>query len=359
VVIWRRPLGSQGLGGIAATRERVIVSDRDLADAADVFRCLDAQTGNELWAFRYPAAGKLDYGNSPRATPLIHGDRVFFFGAFGHLSCVDLKTGKPAWQLDTRDEFEITRKMPWGMCGSPLVAANRLILNPGGKRGSLAALDVASGEIVWRSAGRPASYGSYIAAELGGRLQVIGHDATTLGGWDAASGQRLWTITPESSNDFNVPTPIVHRGRLLVSTENNGTRMYRFSGDGKIEPQPAAVFRDLAPDTHSPVVVGERLFGISQELFCLDLKDDLKVVWQGTDDAFYAHTSLIASDDRLLVFGSTGELLLLDPHAADFKLLGRLALVPDGRDLLSHPALVGDRLYVRSHNEIVCVSLAP
>lgn len=347
------------MGGIAATNEYVLVSDRDLADASDIFRCFDAHSGRELWTYPYSAPGKLDYGNSPRATPLIAGERVFFFGAFGHLSCVELATGHEIWQLDLRDEFEVTAKMPWGLCGSPLLIGDRLVVNPGGKTGSLVALNPATGDPVWESPGRAAGYGSFILAKLGGRLQLVGHDAATLGGWDLASGKRLWTVIPEYPGDFNVATPIVHAGRLVVSTENNGTRMFAFSSDGQIEPQPVAVCSELSPDTQTPVVVRDRLFGVSHDLFCLDLKNNLRVIWQGEDQAFQSHASLVATNDRLLVFTSTGELLLVDAAADKLKIVSRQLLFEDEVGLLSHPAFVGRRGYFRSSHEILCLSLAP
>ena len=85
-------------------------------------------------------------------------------------------------------------------------------------------------------------------------MQVIGHDAVSLGGWEPVTGKRLWTLLPEKPNDFNVPTPIALDDKLLVSTENNGTRLYEFDDNGLLKPKPVAVNRKLAPDTHTPIV---------------------------------------------------------------------------------------------------------
>jgi len=95
-------LGSPGLGGVAATSDYVLVSERAINNTFDVFKCLKADSGEEVWALRYPATGELDYGSSPRTTPLIVGDLAFFYGAFGHLNCVELKTGTILWQMDVR-----------------------------------------------------------------------------------------------------------------------------------------------------------------------------------------------------------------------------------------------------------------
>ena len=77
-------------------------------------------------------------------------------------------------------------------------------------------------------------------------MQVVGHDAESLAGWDAASGERLWRLVPALEDDFNVPTPVPAGGRLLVSSENNGTRLYAFDDQGKIVPEPIALNDELA-----------------------------------------------------------------------------------------------------------------
>jgi outer membrane protein assembly factor BamB len=358
-IVWRMPLSGAGVGGVAATGDYVVVSDRELDDTLDVFRCLSARTGEELWAQRYPSPGMLDYGNSPRATPLIAGDKCWLLGAHGQLSCVDLATGRERWQLDLKTAFGLVEELKWGLCGSPLLVDGKLIVYPGGPQAAIVALEPATGRTIWKTPGNPPAYGSLNVGILGGVRQIVGHDATTLGGWDIATGKRLWTLEPPVIGDFNVPTPIIYQGRLIVATENNGARLYAFDERGKIRPESVATFADLAPDTHTPAVAGNRLFGVSQTLFCLDLtgSPSLKLLWTGKDPAFLDHTSLIASDNRLLIFTSEGELLLIDARAPEFALLGRLSVLPGERGLLSHPALVGDRLYVRGSAEIVCVKL--
>ncbi len=146
---------------------------------------------------------------------------------------------------------------------------------------------------------------------------------------------------------------------LVVATENNGTRAYRFTSGGVIEPDPVAQNSDLAPDSHTPVIVGDRLFGIWYRLYCLDLKNKLATVCEGENDAFGSYCSIVASADRLLITTLQGELLLVDAKADKFKLLSRLKILTDERGVYSHPAFVGTRMYLRGNSSIICLDLMP
>lgn len=356
-VLWKHDLISKGLGGVAATRNYVIVSDRELNDTTDAFQCLRADTGKEVWTVRYPAPGNLDYGNSPRSTPVIGDGRVYLHGAFGHITCVELDTGKAVWDLNTTDEFETAELPKWGTCSTPLLIGGKLIVNPGAKDASVVALDAKTGKVLWKCPGKPAGYGSFIHAKFAGKEQVIGHDADSLGGWNPDTGKRLWRLVPERPSDFNVPTPIQVGDRLLVTTENNGTRLHAFDGEGKIVPKPEAVFRRLAPDTHTPVVAAGRVFGVWRRLYCLDLKAGLKPVWDALDPAFTGYCSAVSDGNRVLILSLQGEFVLLDAAADEFKPLGKTRVFEGEKGLYSHPAFLGMRAYVRGSSSVVCVEL--
>jgi outer membrane protein assembly factor BamB/ABC-type phosphate/phosphonate transport system substrate-binding protein len=356
-VVWQRELSGAGLAGVAATAQHVIVADRDGLDSQDVWRCLDAATGAELWTLAYAAPGEFDYGNSPRAAPQLAGDRVFLLGACGHLHCVALATGAVRWSRDLVADFQVAPPT-WGYCAAPLLVDDLLVVAPGAEAASLVGLDAATGEPRWQTAGAGAAYASFVCATFGGRRQLVGYDADSLGGWDPATGERLWRLAPPAPGDFNVPTPLAVDGRLLVASENNGTRLYDFAADGTIRPEPVASYADLAPDTSTPVRVGERLFGCHASLYCLALDGGLRPLWIGEDEIFAEYASLLASEDRVLVTTLRGELLLLDATANGYRLLGRLPAFTGRDEVWSSPALVGDRLYVRGAGSVRCLRLS-
>ncbi len=353
---WSAELSGDGLGGIAAGQGFVVTGSRDALDRHDVFQCFDAKEGTLVWQHLYPVSGKLDYGNSPRATPLIYGDCVYTLGAFGHLCCLELESGIVLWQRNLAADFQ-SPHMIWGHSGSPLIAGGHLIVQPGGKKASLVAIDPETGEDVWTTEGIDASYSSFVAMKTGTIEQVIGYDAKSLGGWDAKTGKRLWSLIPPELGDFNVPTPVVLGERLLVSSENNGTRIYHFNPDGTLHTQPDAQNDDLKPDSHTPVESQGRIYGIWNDLYELDPADQLKTRNTLKDDAFTGYGCLIASDNRLLALTIEGELLLISTDGDAPKILSRLSLTDDNVQVMSHPALVGKSLFVRVGSTLSCLEL--
>ncbi len=350
-------MSGRGLGGIAANDSCLIFGDRDITDFLDVFYCLDLKTGRQIWKVEYPAIGKLDYGNTPRATPVIYDDRVFLAGAFGNIRCVAITSGKTIWQKSLKLDFGILKDFDWGYCSTPLLVEGKLIVNPGSTTASVVALDAETGKVVWKTAGGKIGHSSFIAGEFGGVKQIVGYDADSLGGWDINSGKRLWKVKPEFEGDFNVPTPIVFQQQLLVTTENNGTRLYRFEDDGTLHPQPVAINKKLNPDMSTPVVVGGKLFCVHKVMTCLSVNEGLKDQWKLRDESLSDYAAIIASQNRLLVVGN-GELLLFDATSPQARIVSRLRVFEEKTELYSHPALVGTRLIIRGEKGLKCIDLA-
>jgi hypothetical protein len=116
----------------------------------------------------------------------------------------------------------------------------------------------------------------------------------------------------------------------------------------------------VAPDTVTPVTVDGFAYCTSgDELFRLDLADGLKTDWSYRDEALAGHVSLIADSEgkRLLVVAYSGEFLLFDISGTTPQLNSRrkpFGLSLD-EEIYSHPALVGNRLYLRGANSLNCI----
>lgn len=358
---WRKKMTGPSMAGIAVSPPYLVVADKSANGDEDIWRCFDAQTGKELWVFQYAASGKLDYTNSPRATPVICDGKVYLLGAFGRLECVELATGSSIWSRDLRADYG-GNAMSWGFCATPLVDGERLIVGTASPDAGLVAIHRETGETIWEAAGSPGAYGSLIAGEFGGRRQVVGYDSNALGGWDPATGQRLWTLPPKESSDLNATTPVNLGGRLLVSTESYGTRIYGFNPDGTICDQPLAQSNEFKPNASTPIALNGLLFGFASEtLVCLDI-EKLGTCWtskrKAVGEPWGDYASLIGGNGRVLAASHTGLLSLFSADSKECRQISTLQVF-DGKspEVWSHPALMGDRLYLRSQDELVCVLL--
>jgi len=350
-LLWRVRMWGLAHAGPAVADGRVVVADRDRNK--DAIRCLSADRGRSLWTFSYDAPGKMDEGAGPRATPLIHENLVYTLGAFGDLCCLDLAKGTLVWRRNLAKDF--AAEVPkWGYSSCPLLADGKLIVNPGAQDASLVALEPKTGKLIWQTPGKPAAYASFIAATFGGVPQIVGYDRESLGGWDPATGKRLWTIVPPNPGDYNVGTPVALGDKLLVSTEQNKTRLYAFAKGGASTPTQVASNEDLALDMATPAVANGLLFGTRSGLTCFDAAT-LKTRWQDiSSDEFDGFTMMIAGQDRVLALAENGVLFLLDADGQKLTVRGRMALC---EKTWAHPALAQGRLYVRDARRLYCYLL--
>ena len=157
--------------------------------------------------------------------------------------------------------------------------------------------------------------------------------------------------------DFNVPTPIAVGGKLIVATENNGTRLYEFAAGGRIKTSPAAEYSGLAPDTSTPACSASGYSAPAIRSVASTRRPSCMSLWTGEDEVFANHTSFIAAPGRLLVTTNHGELLLINASAERLEIVSRLRVFPPGSEVLSHPALVGGKIYLRDMEKIECVDL--
>ena len=357
--VWAARLPSLGHGGVAVGEGVCVVGSRDLADTEDLFDGFDADTGERLWRHSYPAPGTLDYGNSPRATPLIDAGVVYLQGAMGHLTALDLATGDLLWERNLALDYA-TPQLEWGIAGTPLLIPGMLVVQPGGRKACLVGLDPATGEERWKTPGGPPSHSSFVHWKRGGRDFAVGFDSKNLGAWDIATGKPVWSIAPESTGDFNVPTPIIMGSLLFVATENNGARLYQLTE----EDSPKAslengTVEDFAPDSHTPVAIGNRIYGVHHGLHCFEAGSgpSLKSVWEHSDRRLNDYASIVAVGQRLLVLTHACELILWEDAGESVRELGHLDLKTDGSETLSAPAFVGTRCFVRIGKELMCIEL--
>ena len=349
--LWRRPMTGKCASGIAVAAGRLVVLD--YGSGKDFVRSYSADKGETAWTHSYDNAVEMQYTAMPRATPLIADGLVYTLSATGLLYCLKLDSGQVVWHADIAKVFGA--KVPeYGYCASPIIVDGKLIIAPGGPEAAIVALDPKTGMPAWKTPGSRAAYASFIAATFGGVKQIVNYAVDSLGGWDPATGKRLWKLVPPVNGDFNVGTPLAVDGKLVVSTENNRTRLYGFSDGGAIIDKPLAVNEDLFMDMGTPTAIGGLIFGTGSGLVCIDAKD-LKTCWISDEDASpRGFSKIIAGNGHIMIFCENGTMFLAAADRAKPRIIGSVSL---SKDTWSHPAISNGRLYVRDDKLLYCYAI--
>jgi outer membrane protein assembly factor BamB len=359
--LWSVEVG-EGYAGPAVDRGRVYLMDYLRETQQDALRCLSLADGREIWRFAYPVAIKRNHGMS-RAVPTVHGDRVVAMGPKCHVVCLDALSGELLWGLDLVRDHGATVP-PWYASQCPLVDGDRVILAPGGKEALLMAVDLATGEVLWKTTnplGWKMTHSSIAVVEAHGQRQFVYCASGGVVGVDAEDGRLLWQTTDWRISIANIPTPVPVPGdRLFLSGGYNaGSLMLRLTAaNGAI--QPVIEFRlsaaEFGATQHTPILDRDRLYGIHPDgpLVCLDLEG--RTVWSSTPVSFGLGPLLMA-DGLLFAMDDSGTLTLAEATADGFRQLAQ-SQVLDGREAWGPLALAGGRLLARDLTRMVCLDVA-
>lgn len=354
--LWSRPVGA-GFAGPVVAGDRLVLFHR--VGGAEVVEALDAATGGVLWRYDYPTTYRDDFGfdEGPRSVPVVHGGRVYTFGAQGRLHAVDVETGAGVWQVDTHARYGV-RKGFFGAAGSPLVEDGRVIANVGGRRGGIVAFDAATGDELWTATTHEASYSSPAGGAFGGRRTALVFTRNGLVGLDPASGEvrfeRRWRSRLGAS--VNAATPLVLGDRVFISASYGaGAALLRVEGGTLAEEWSG----DDSMTNHYATAVerGGVLYGYhgrqeyGPSLRAVDARSGA-VRW--SEDRFGAGTVTLAGD-LLVILRESGELVLAEATPDAFRPLARAAILPGV--VRAYPALAAGRLYARNTDTLVAIDL--
>jgi len=344
---------------------------------------IDLTKQKELWRVK---VGKLfshgAWGDGPRSTPTVDGDRVYALGGFGDLVCVDT-SGKEVWRKSYAD-MGGEMMSEWGFSESVLIDGDLLICTPGGDKGTLAALDKKTGNELWRSKElkNKAPYSSVMISMAGGSKQYVqtsyinDDDGGVVSGF-APGGKVLWTQPIFKGHSYAIaPNPIIKDDLVYVSSGYGaGCHLFQLTAKGKV----AFDAKDLYPkkiqktvkNTHGGIVlIGDHIYGHSEGLgwVCQDLKSG-EIAWSERSKLETRSGSITSADGMLYLLAETGDLALIAPdpkgwqEAGAFKLPEQSKLRTTLANLRSaavwtHPVVANGRLYLRDQELIFCYDVS-
>jgi len=315
--------------------------------------CIDRDTGKilhniELLSLENPQwVHKLNSYATP--TPVLREGRLYcHFGALGN-ACVDTATGKVLW---TNTELLVNHEN--GPGSTPVLWNNLMIFHlDGSDLQFIAALDVDSGKVVWKTdrSGElnknpqlKKSCGTPMILEVDGKGQLISPAADWLYGYEPSTGRELWKLRYGKLGFSNVSRPVIGNGMIYLSTGFGKTEMLALKLNGDKPPTEVWRHTKAVPRVSSPVLVGEQLYFISDSgiLSCLDSKNG-KVHWQERLNGNYSASPLFA-DGHLYFFSHEGKVHTVDP-GLKYQLVAENDM---GSPIMASPAAVGNAIYLRA-----------
>jgi outer membrane protein assembly factor BamB len=387
-VLWRKEIGG-GYMGPAVADGRVFVMDREPvkqgAPKTERVLCFRTSDGKLLWKHEYPCKYTISYSCGPRATPLVHKDKVYTLGAMGHFFCLDAARGTVLWSKDFVKDYK-ARPPFWGWAASPLLEGDHVICLVGGKGSVVVAFDKDNGKEQWKAlTADEIGYSSPVIARAAGKRQLIVWHSTAVNALDPKTGSLYWSV-PYAANANIGGQPAVQiatprqEGDLLFFTSFYAGSMLLKLDDKK--PAATVVWRakvkrpgrdrdGLHAINTTPFLKDGYLYGIcgAGELKCLEVKTN-KQAWEslkattGDKPGFCATAFLIRHADRCFLFNDQGDLIIARLSPEKYEEIDRAHLlaptgVAFGRQVVwSHPAFAGRCMFARNDKEIICVSLA-
>lgn len=346
-----------GLGYSGYSVAKGVLYTMGLKEDMELLLAFDAETGKPKWSTLVGPILKNKWGDGPRSTPTVDGDRVYAMSGQGYLICVNAGDGTSVWSAEMKT---FGGKIPgWGYTESVLVDGDKVICMPGGEKGSLVALNKNTGEKIWQTQAWTdgAQYSSAIAADLNGVRQIIALTMQHVGGVDARNGTQLW-LSDWPGKTAVIPTPIQKGNEVFVSSGYGvGCKQVRIAADNAV----SDVWTNTNMINHHGGVIlrGDHLFGYSDKAgwSCLDWKTG-EVKWA---DKSLGKGAIHCADGMFyLLEESSGVVVLIDASSQGWTERSRFKIEPqttqrkpDGK-VWTHPVVSNGRLYLRDQEWIHC-----
>jgi len=334
--LWQKVIGS-GFSTVSVADGRVFTMGND--GEQDTIWCLDADTGAEIWKHSYPCRKGEHPG--PRATPTVDGKVVYTISRQSDVHCLEAATGKPIWSKNLAKELG-AKVAGWGIASSPLVVGDLLILNVGTAG---AALNKATGKVVWQTGKGASGYASPVRFDMGDRRCVLIFAAKGLACVNLEDGQRLWWLPWKTNYNVNAADPIVVGNTIFISSGYGaGCALLKVEG-GK----PSIVWRNRRMKNHfsSCVLYEGHLYGSDGNaggavVKCIGFATgDLK--WTSPK---LGMASLMLAGDRLIIQGDQGKLIVAEATPSAFKPISQATVLAG--QCWTPPVLSNGRIYCRN-----------
>ena len=297
-VAWYRQLDQTIMAGVGGDNRRLYLVTRDARLLA-----LSREDGRELWSARLP--------NEVLAAPSSNGFMVVAQSIDGKVHAFSAEAGEKLWQYDSAVPVLSLRAAASPMVGADLVLASLA-------NGRLLALAAENGQPVWQyQVGEPQGRSELERlVDIAGKPLILETAAMVVGYQgklamvDVQTGREIWSREASSLN-----SPAISKGNIYVSSANGEILALRGSDRREIWKQDKLAWRQLT----QPLVLKDYLIVGDFEgyLHILSTEDGSFLGQRKFDSKGLRVPFIRLAEDRVLVFGNSGKLSVLELEEDD------------------------------------------
>jgi outer membrane protein assembly factor BamB len=361
-LVWEAKGLGAGFAGLSVADRKIFTMGDDPNGTESVI-ALNAADGKKLWSAKVGPAGRQDEDKKgSRSTPAVDGELVYAMDPTGDVACFKTASGEQVWHVHRERDLGGAHPKGWLYTESPLVDADHLICTPGGEAGTLAGLDKKTGAVVWRSTGvtDAAAYSSPVAADIGGKHQIIQLTDKSVFAVAADNGKLLWRADRPGKGAV-IPTPIVHDNFVYVTSGYTiGCDLFKIDVSGSEFKAEHVYHNGVMVNHHGGVILYDgNIYGYSDKggWTCQRLSDG-KALWQSKA---LGKGSIGYADGHFYLRYETGPgtIVLIDATSDGFKERGRFDPPDRSRsNSWPHPVITGGKLYIRDQDALLCYDVA-
>jgi outer membrane protein assembly factor BamB len=327
-------------------------------------------TGGKGFIYAFDMDGKLsakkEYGdewdksyNGTRGTVTANNGKLYLVSGMGDIVCFNETDLAIVWKKNIMSDFGASN-IKWGICESPLIVDEKLIVTPGGEQHNIIALNKNTGELIWtcKGEGELSAYCSPLYVGDQKTPLIVTMTAKHIVGVNVATGEKLWSVENANRHDVHPNIPVYGGDNMLLCTSGygKGSVMLRLTDGGRgVE----KVWTEAQLDSRmgAMVKVGEYAYGsgdANRFWFCVDWK---------TGEIKYKENTLpignvIAADGMLYCYSDRGDFALVKITPDKFDVVSRFPITLGTEQHWAHPVIYKGVLYVRHGDALMAYKIS-
>jgi outer membrane protein assembly factor BamB len=342
----------------------------DLSEHTWKIYALDAKSGAIAWEREIytglPKVKRHTKSSQANSTPVTDGRRIVnVFGSIGLLVAHDMD-GSELWRkdigvVDSGWFFDPTHQ--WGHSSSPIIYDSTVILQVDQQKQSyIAAYDLATGREVWKTM-REDEIPTWATPSIakGPKGDEIVTNGTKVRGYDARTGELLWTLGPNS--EITVGTPVVDGGLAFITGGYPPVRTIyavKLGSRGDLSLPKDVTTSDAIQWSNnegtyipSPIVYRGMLYMFNNNgiLTAFNAETGERVMRARVGGGGSFSGSPVAADGRLYFASEDGDVFVVKAGAPYVE----IAKNPVGEVIMSTPAISNGTMYIRTLGGVVAI----